>query len=62
MLPGDHSCNILVKNVAAFCPCLKHLPKANVKRFILIVLTKEVSTMFRICPVVYMHEKHTDQA
>ena len=32
-----------MKNVAAFCPCLKSLPKAKVKRFILIALTKEVS-------------------
>jgi hypothetical protein len=32
-----------VKNVAAFCPCLKNLPEAKVKRFILIVLTKEIS-------------------
>jgi hypothetical protein len=34
---------ILVKNVAAFCPCLKSLPDAKVKRFILIAMTKEVS-------------------
>ena len=36
-------CGILVKNVAALCPCLKSLPEAKVKRFILIALTKEVS-------------------
>ena len=36
-------CGILVKNVAAFCPCLKSLPEAKVKRFVLIALTKEVS-------------------
>jgi hypothetical protein len=29
--------------MAAFCPCLKSLPEAKVKRFILIALTKEVS-------------------
>ena len=34
---------VLVKNVAAFCPCLKRLPEAKVNRFILITLTKEVS-------------------
>ena len=34
---------ILVRNVAAFCPYLKSLPEAKVKRFILIALTKEVS-------------------
>ena len=39
---GDCSCDVLVKNVAALCSCLKSLPKAKVKRFILIALTKEV--------------------
>ena len=38
-IPGD----ILVKNVAGFCPCLKSLPEAKVKRFQLIALTKEIS-------------------
>ena len=43
-LPEDCSSGVLVKNVADFCPCLKSLPEAKVKRFIwLIVLTKEVS-------------------
>jgi hypothetical protein len=32
-----------VKNVATFCPCLKRLPEAKVKRLRLIVLTEEVS-------------------
>jgi hypothetical protein len=36
-------CGILVKNVAAFCPCLKSLPEVKVKKFILITLTKEIS-------------------
>jgi hypothetical protein len=35
---------ILVKNVAGFCPCLKNLAEAKVKRFILIALTKKIST------------------
>ena len=39
----DCFCGILVKNVADFCSCLKSLPEAKVKRFILIALTKEVS-------------------
>jgi hypothetical protein len=39
----DHSCDILVKNVAAFCPCLKSLPETKVKRFKLISMTKKVS-------------------
>ena len=29
----DHSCDILLKNVAAFCPCPKNLPEANLKNF-----------------------------
>ena len=32
-----------MKNVATFCPCLKSLPEAKVKRLRLIALTKEVS-------------------
>ena len=43
MWPRDCSCDILVKNVTAFCPCLKSLPEAKVKRFQLIELTKEAS-------------------
>ena len=36
-------CGVLVKNVAAFCPFLKSLSEAKVKRFMLIALIKEVS-------------------
>jgi hypothetical protein len=36
-------CGILVKNVATFCPCLKSLPEAKVKRLRLNALSKEVS-------------------
>ena len=43
MWPIDYFCDILVKNVAAFCRYLKSIPKAKVGRFILIALTKEVS-------------------
>ena len=32
-----------IKNVATFCPCLKSLPEAKLKRLQLIALTKEVS-------------------
>jgi hypothetical protein len=32
-----------MKNVVTFCPCLKSLPEAKVKRLRLIALTKEVS-------------------
>jgi hypothetical protein len=36
-------CGSSVKNVATFCPWLKSLPEAKVKRLRLIALTKEVS-------------------
>jgi hypothetical protein len=45
MWPRDYFCGILVKNVAAFCPCLRVLPEAKVKKLRLIALTKEVSEM-----------------
>jgi hypothetical protein len=41
----DAFCGILLKNMAAFCPCLKILPEVKVKRLILIALAKEVSEM-----------------
>jgi hypothetical protein len=43
--PRDCFCGILVKNVAPFCPCLKSLQEANVKRLRLIALTKDVSEL-----------------
>ena len=33
MFPRDHYRNVLVKNVASFCPCLKSLPEAYVRVF-----------------------------
>lgn len=43
ILPRDFSCDILVKNVDALCPCLKNLPEVKVKSFRLIALAKELS-------------------
>jgi hypothetical protein len=43
MWPRDCICRILVKAMATFCPFLKSLPEAKVKRVRLIVMTKEVS-------------------
>ena len=43
MWPRDCSRDVLVKNVAAFCPCPKNLPEAKVKKYRLIALTKKVS-------------------
>jgi hypothetical protein len=39
----DSFCDILVKNIPAFCPCLKSVPEPKVKRFISIPLTKKLS-------------------
>ena len=41
--PGGCFYGILMKNMTTFCPFLKSLPDAKVKRLGLIVLTKEVS-------------------
>jgi hypothetical protein len=43
MWPSDCTCDILMTNVAAFCPCLNSLPEAKVKTFRLIALAKEIS-------------------
>jgi hypothetical protein len=43
MWPRDCFCDVFVKNMPAFCHCLKRLPKAKVKRFILIVSRKDIS-------------------
>ena len=66
-LSRDHSlCDILVKNVATFSPCLKCLPEAKEKRFRLIALAKESlkkkKTQQRLCHVVHSCEEHIDQA
>ena len=51
----DCSCDILAKNVAAFCPCLKSLPEAKVKRVKLIALTKEFSKQFSLDSVLWFN-------
>jgi hypothetical protein len=43
MMPGDHSSDILVEKVTAFCPCLKSLPQVKVRKLSLIALTKKNS-------------------
>ena len=43
MWPRDRFCDILVKNMAAFCPCLKSRPEAKVKNLRSIEFTKEIS-------------------
>ena len=59
MWPRDCFCSILVKNMAAFCPCLNSLHKAKVKSLRLITLTKEVSKKHnRLCSLIKSHEEH----
>ena len=43
MWPRDHSCDILMKRVAAFCPCTKSVPESKGKDFGLIPLAEEIS-------------------
>ena len=52
MLPRDCSCDILVKKVAGFCPCLKSLAEAKMKSFGLVPLTEEISKQPSINSVV----------
>ena len=56
--------DVLVKNVAAFCLYPNSLPETKVKTFIFIALTKDISkkVQYRLCPLVYFHEEHFDQA
>ena len=42
MWPRDHFCDMLVKNAAVFCPCLKSLPDAKLKNFHLMLLAEEL--------------------
>jgi hypothetical protein len=53
MVPKGHFGDILMMNVAAFCPCPKSLPEAKVKRFRLIALAKEISKQPSIDPVLW---------
>ena len=42
LLPGGHSHNVLVKNVASVFPFLESIPEAKLNRFRLVALRKEV--------------------
>jgi hypothetical protein len=50
MWPTNCFCDVLVKNMAAFCLC----PEAKVKRFRLIVLAKEITKQSSINFVVWL--------
>lgn len=53
MWPRGHSCDLLAKNVAAFCPCPKRLPEARLKSFRLTELAEEISKYPSINSCVY---------
>jgi hypothetical protein len=57
MCTRDCSCDILVKNVPGFCPCLKALPEAKVNRFMGFKKAQQ-----RLCSLVKSHEEHSEQA
>ena len=54
MLPRDCSCDILVKNVAAFSHCCKSLPEDKVKRFRLLAMAKEISKQPSIDSILWL--------
>ena len=53
MWPRDCSCDILVKNVIAFCPCLKSLPGVKGKDLGINPLAEEISKLPSIDPAVW---------
>ena len=60
----DWFCGILVKNVATFCPCLKSLPEAKVKRLSINCIDKRSfkKAQQRLCFLVKSYEEKFEQA
>ena len=54
MLLRNHSFDILVKSVAAFCPCLKSLPEAKLKSYGLTALAEDISKQPSIACVAWL--------
>jgi hypothetical protein len=54
MLPRDCSYDILAKDVAASCPCLKSLPEVKLKTFGLIMLAAEISRQPNMDSVMWL--------
>lgn len=42
-----HTCDILAKNLAVFCPCPKNLQEAELKRNVLASLAEELSSQHK---------------
>ena len=67
MLLGEHSYEVMLKNVAAFCPCLKSLLEAKAKakkenQINCIDRRSLRKAQHRLCPLVRSHEECFDQA
>lgn len=58
--PRDHSCDILAKNMAAFCLCPKYLTEAKFKSLGLMVLAREISRHLTIGHSRYLTISHPD--
>ena len=54
MCPRGHSCGILVKNMSAFCPCLKSLSEVQVKHFGLVPLAKEILKQSSVDSILWL--------
>ena len=52
--PRNQACDILMKNVAAFCSLPEHLPEAKGKSFRLILLAEEILKQPSIDSVVWL--------
>jgi hypothetical protein len=71
MRPRECSCDILLKNMADFFPCLKNMLEAKLKSLGLMVLSKEISGCSGIDLVmwllvvtlmrVYNEKQHSEQ-
>ena len=64
MWPRECFYGILVKNVATFCPCLKSLPEAKVKRLSINCIDKRSfkKAQQRLCSLVKSYEEKFEQA
>jgi hypothetical protein len=51
---GDHSCDVLAKDAAAFCSRPKNLPEAKLKGIGLMFLTEETSRQPNIDSLVWL--------
>lgn len=54
MWPRECSCDILMKNVAPFCPCQKSLPEGKWKSFGLVAFTEEITKQISIDCAAWM--------